>query len=992
MKLLQQHELRLRGSHYFRPERTTPFMVSFLHALVALKRLGKALKHNVMKVRGHFNTRGRPYLNEQISKVTQKNKILQYSGTAIYMADIKPPVREEVVYRNRKTGKVYESAEEAMKAQAMAVKKARLPEHVKKWDKIKRKLKRIVAERVFKYQQSVALGKHEDAEERLLKKFDKEFPKNQYAEGFHHHHSHSHKHGASSKLKRSPASDLPSSRPASAPGPGPSSPTSRADELLDPAAMRASEEAAAAQALLDAKRMEEEESRGLKMVEYPPGTGIYYSSTVYLQAKHGGYLSVKGGHVSTAAFKVTKTSKYNIVKATDPSSKSAVCYGDSVLFMCGDQIVVPGAAGAGGGEGQENSQISSSLVGAAFFGTATAGEKDRRLEPQVVGYNLENYNRAVQYGRWIVLHKDNPVEMTGKPVMHMDHVLLEQEWYYLSSFGAGACSLFRLKVEIEDVVAGKVVVDLLAPGEECGWRIGLFGLGSNSTSNENKLAVLNDKAARQMKESGGRRKRIYTESGIMMSLEERLDPRLSMNALKEGWIDPVPSKGEKIRALESYALHGWTGHRGPLHFKQSEYLNQKHLIRLYSDMSVSAFSRQPSVDFIRNLYGKDSLIYKKKKEVLELRANNIGITRPPIRVVEVSDQTALDEYEDDYWDVSEALRLPVEVWAQLQGHMKKWHRVDDRRKMTACIVIQKAVRRWLRNKYHFGRKFDACDREARAKWHKYFLNRRRRLLFDEIDEGADRGLGSGTKGSSTFLTASASAFSSSSSAAAAAGEGAGGARGGEDETYASLEIAKREEPKSLAPRLRASQSMYVKESKLPGAPRGGAALPYGKRGSMPNVSLEALKSFSKGNAAAAPEMSNSDTLSSSSAHAAGDGKLPLLASPVRAAPPSAAAAPPPTLSPEQVKLQRRREVERRAHEEVKARLSKASGHDFGLPADVFNDAHGGMTVRSSIKFLRSFSGSELYKDVKSTKRGQGSSKAREGGKDGSAKRPQTAFG
>jgi hypothetical protein len=302
-------------------------MVSFLHALIALKRLAKALKHNVMMVRGHFNTRGRPYLNEQISKVTQKNKILQYSGTAIYMADIKPPVREEVVYRNRKTGKVYESAEDAMKAQALAVKKARLPEHVNKWDKIKRKLKRIVAERVFKFQQSMALGKHEDAEERLLKKFDKEFPKNQHAEGSHHHHHlhhHHHKHGASSKLKRSHTSpgDLTSSRPASAPGP--SSPTSRADEPSDPAAMRAAEEAAAAQALLDAKRMEEEESRGLKMVEYPPGTGIYYSSTVYLQARHGGYLSVKGGHVSTAAFRVTKTSKYNIVKASDPTSKVAV--------------------------------------------------------------------------------------------------------------------------------------------------------------------------------------------------------------------------------------------------------------------------------------------------------------------------------------------------------------------------------------------------------------------------------------------------------------------------------------------------------------------------------------------------------------------------------------------------------------------------------------------------------------------------------------------
>lgn len=875
MKLLAPHELRQRGSRYFNPSRVHPFVVSFLYAIISLKRLAKRLAKKVTTMRQGYVKRGTAFLSSEIKKVSHTRYMAQYGSMVVTMSDIRPPPREVVEYRDKKTSKLFEDEEDAMIAQKKAVKSARIPKYIPRKEKLKRQLQRLIKERIDEFNKAVSLGKTNDAEKKMLKKIAKlglDNPVGEPAKKFL-------KMGQSVKagLTVGGIFGLVSKSPK------PESP--QHDSLLEDTKLPVT--------------MSAEEEKSEHMVEYPPGAGIYYGASVFLQAKHGGYLSFKTHEVSTAAFKVSSTAKFTIVKSVDVTSKGAVCYGDAIWLCIGDtdMAVNPNPF----------------LLGAAFSGTVQSGSS-RALMPHLINHGLENRAKSSQYGRWIILNRDHPVEMKGKPVGHFDQVLLEQEWYYLASWNPGKCSIDKLKVEIDDVVVGSCKVDLLRPGEECVWKIGLAGLSSTSgSSGENKRAKLIDNATQQMKQSKLHRMDLMS-GGSMLPLKDRLDPRLNMDSLKSG----------------------------PLHYKESMFLNQKHLIQLYSEQAANAFSRQPSIEFIKSLYGKKSLIYQKKKEVLNIRASQIGIEKPPVRVVEIATETALDEYEDEYWAVNHALQIPTGVWSQMHTAMTPYYHVDWKKKMDAIVLIQRAVRHWLQTKFHFGRRFSTVDKKAAMHWHQHFVNRRRRLVFDDLDDAEAQKTVSSTRPSTTFMTASTV-------------------------TYATIDADKRAFADATAGRplpsdrtQRASQSMMVKSSS-----KGGTLAMGGKRGSMPHISLESLKIATPIKPSSAPDLTLPGLLASS---------------PVRSvSPPEISNSDPEKRLKESAHLAK---IEQREKEQnqLKVRFARSDKMEFGLPPDCFEELQKSVSINSGVKFLRSMSNNALFNDVQSKKRrNKGSS------------RPQTAL-
>ena len=672
MRILQQHELQQRGSRYFKPGRQHPFMVTFLMALMCLKNLAKKLKKRLIAMRSSYSARGARFLREQIRRVDDTRYRSQYGGAVCTMTSIEPPVREVLQYREKRTGRVFEDEELAMAALASSATKPRLPKFISRRMKTRMRYKKMVQVTIDKFKADLSLGTTQNAGPRLQKKLGKlklttALPEQSCL--------------MMQKLTRKVT--------------GLTTATGRLSEGVRGAGGGGGGGGAAGMVGVVAGSEEPASDGKDKLpegaVEYQPGISIYYGAPVSLQSIHGGFLSYANGKsVIASAFKVIPTSKYTIIKATDASNMGIVSYGDAIWLQAG----------------------ANDLLGAAYSGLVSDG-MGRQLRPALISNAIENKYKASQYGRWIILNRNFPVETIGRPVGHSDSILLEQEWFYLASNSPSNANMCKLKVEVDDVMTGKVKVDLLHPPDECVWKIGMAGLASNASTNENKMAKLTDKASQQIKKSKEHRKQVVTD-GVMRGLEDSLDPRLGMDALKEG----------------------------PLSFMQSEYLNQKHLVEYYSDMAANGFTRQPSVEFLKRLYGKNSIIFKKKTEVLSMRAAQIGIVKPPIRVIEISTETPLEEADDEYWKESQRLQVSTEAWSMLNTSMAAYYAIDAEKKVHATILLQRAVRHWLKTKFHFGRRFSALDKLAAIKWHKYFANRRRRLVLDDDLDIEERKAGS----------------------------------------------------------------------------------------------------------------------------------------------------------------------------------------------------------------------------------------------------------
>jgi hypothetical protein len=441
-----------------------------------------------------------------------------------------------------------------------------------------------------------------------------------------------------------------------------------------------------------------------KYIDYLPGTEIYYGAAISLQARHGGFLSFyhKDGMKATA-HKTLPTSRFVILKSSDLTNKNAVKYGDAVWMQ------------ATGNE----------VLGACFSGAIAEGS-GRKLLPTMIKTNRRNMFRASQYGRWIFVNRDDPVGSRGKVVKHHHNILVEQEWYYLASTTPEDAHMHKIAQDIDDAVKDRSDipmelrkrVDYYKCGDECSWKVHLVGIASSDGSGENKRAQLLSNATEQIGESKGRRK--VAAKTLLTSMKAILPDELRPESLKET----------------------------SLRHKQSAYLEQKKLVDRFSRMSSKGFTKQPSIKFIADLYGKDSLIYRKKQEVHRLRDAQIGVEEPPVNWIDIATQRRTELMEARYWDTAQAVLLPTETWHEMGRAMNKYYMTDYNRKINAVLVMQRCIRRRLKHQYTLAKEFGKRDRAANVKIHKAKLHQQSQLMLSG---------GAFTEGEDTAATATAAA-------------------------------------------------------------------------------------------------------------------------------------------------------------------------------------------------------------------------------------------
>ncbi|RYG67091.1 hypothetical protein EON64_08240 [archaeon] len=133
----------------------------------------------------------------------------------------------------------------------------------------------------------------------------------------------------------------------------------------------------------------EEGTSSSSMVDYIPGTAIYYGASISLQARHGGFLSCSTSTIKCSAHKVLPSCKLTIKKSEDLTDSGVVSYGDALWL-----------------------QFGANFVFGAKYGTLQEGSSEggaRSLKPSLVSCKRQSMFKAQQYGRWIILKRGDPM-------------------------------------------------------------------------------------------------------------------------------------------------------------------------------------------------------------------------------------------------------------------------------------------------------------------------------------------------------------------------------------------------------------------------------------------------------------------------------------------------------------------------------------------------------------------------------------------------------
>ena len=92
------------------------------------------------------------------------------------------------------------------------------------------------------------------------------------------------------------------------------------------------------------------------------------------------------------------------------------------------------------------------------------------IKPILLGCsNPKQTFKAHQYGRWIVLNRDNPIGTLGKTVLNHHRIIFEQGWYFLASASPYESSVRRTVDNPE--AAMTTDRDLFRPSDDCEWKI-----------------------------------------------------------------------------------------------------------------------------------------------------------------------------------------------------------------------------------------------------------------------------------------------------------------------------------------------------------------------------------------------------------------------------------------------------------------------------------------------------------------------------------------
>lgn len=334
----------------------------------------------------------------------------------------------------------------------------------------------------------------------------------------------------------------------------------------------------------------------------------------------------------------------------------------------------------------------------AQYGTLV--DQKRTIQPALVSCKRASMFKAQQYGRWIVLNRNKPMETLGQPVLHSDKVMLEQEWFFLASSSPYQSSMYKMLNNSDEAMTTKM--DLFQPGDECSWKVHLVALPSDDKTGELQRQLLLQQAKESIDDSAAMR---YEKGpSLLTSLLSKLPDELTDEALLSTQLS------RKMHSNE----------------------NQEYLLSTYKQLGAKQFhSSYNPLKFLSNIYGPQSNIVRYKAFVLERNESEVSCSMyaqsqqaqahtgggrgDQTSAEQEAAKSTAERLHDDYWSSAQRVLLDTKSWVQLPSAMAQYYTGDRSKKIRAAIVLQRWIRRFLNATFDFERAMKKIDQTARNK-------------------------------------------------------------------------------------------------------------------------------------------------------------------------------------------------------------------------------------------------------------------------------------
>jgi len=397
--------------------------------------------------------------------------------------------------------------------------------------------------------------------------------------------------------------------------------------------------------------------------------GLEFSFSQFLgsaQARHGGFLSYNSSQIKASAHKVLNNTRFVVKNSEDLTDVGVMKYGDALWLQAGHLDVLGAQYG--------------SLV-----------DQKRTIQPALVSCTRKNMFKAQQYGRWIVLNRNKPMQTLGKPVLHDDKIMLEQEWYFLASSSPYQSSMYKTLNNSDEAMTTKM--DLFQPGDECSWKIHLVALPSDDKAGELQRQLLLQQAKESIDESAIMR---YEKAPALLT---SLHSKLPENLTDDAFINEQ------------------------LHRKLHNNENQKYLMETYRNLGAKQFhSNYNPTKFLSHIYGPGSNIVRYKAFVLERQQSEDYFDRTNAKhhgdsymSADDAQKTHIERLHDQYWSSAQQVLVDTKTWMGLPSAMAYYYKNDRLKKIRAASVLQKWNRKFLSSTFDFERAMKKVDATARNK-------------------------------------------------------------------------------------------------------------------------------------------------------------------------------------------------------------------------------------------------------------------------------------
>jgi len=447
-----------------------------------------------------------------------------------------------------------------------------------------------------------------------------------------------------------------------------------------------------------------------EVLNYAAGTAVYFGATVAFQSRHGGYLSYNNNaDIKASAPKIVPSARFVVWNSDDLNDHGIMRYGDALWLQAGVHEV----------------------LGAQFGGGVISADGTRKLKPSLINCRRENAFKAQQYGRWIVLNRENPSETLGDQVLHHDKIMLEQEWCYLASH-TPYDSFMEKSHSFEDSEKGGN--DFFKPTEECIWRLHLVTLPSDDNADARFREYLLDQAKEQIKIS---------------AQDRRIKERVLSGPLSRRISDNLKPEEVVKRHLPQ---------------ANSADATKKHLLKKFDRQKANDFAKNgPSVSSLKLIYGPHSVVYKNARAAEAVRReknskeSDFHKTEAERTQEAVGPKMSLQETEDLYWDIAQNVLTDTRAWESLPSAMEVYQDLDQSRKEIAIRIIQKFAKNKLSTMFSWKRVMKSIDVKETHKLSNSLLYQasqpvKKPALLGDEDGTEDDATTSGNEKDDTFMT------------------------------------------------------------------------------------------------------------------------------------------------------------------------------------------------------------------------------------------------